>query len=263
MRALIAGQGALPVVLAEALEGAIVCEMEGFPSGLPDSVVFRIETLGTLIGTLRARGVTEVCFAGAVRRPPLDPAKVDKATMPLVPRMMAALQQGDDAALRTVIAFFEEAGIAVVGAEALMPELLPDPGVLTAVQPRDRDRADAERAEAIHAALACADVGQGCVVAAGQALAVETLGGTDWMLGTLAGDRRPEGPGGGILFKAPKPQQDRRIDLPVIGPGTVMAAQAAGLSGIVIATGGVMVLDLRATVAAADEAGVFLWVRAS
>ena len=222
MRALIAGQGALPGLLAGAIGDAVVCEMEGFPSGLPDPLLFRVETLGTLIETLRTRGVTEVCFAGAVRRPPLDPAAVDGATMPLVPRMLAALQQGDDAALQTVIAFFEEAGMAVVGAEALMPELLPAPGVLTQARPGERDRADARRAETIHAALAGVDVGQGCVVAAGQALAVESFGGTDWMLDSLAGPRRPKGPAGGLLFKAPKPQQDRRIDLPV-------AADAAGL----------------------------------
>jgi DUF1009 family protein len=261
VRALIAGQGALPGVLARALPDAVICELEGFASGLPDPVVFRIETLGSLIAALRARGVRQVCFAGAVRRPPLDPAAVDAATMPLVPRMMAALQQGDDAALRTVIAFFEEAGLEVVGAAALLPDLLPDPGVLSRAEPGPRDRSDADRAQAIHAALGAADVGQGCVVAGGQALALEAFGGTDWMLATLAGSGRPEGPSGGILFKAPKPGQDRRIDLPAIGPATIAGAQAAGLSGIVIEAGGVMVLERAATLAAADAAGLFLWVR--
>ncbi|MEL6519181.1 MAG: UDP-2,3-diacylglucosamine diphosphatase LpxI, partial [Pseudomonadota bacterium] len=40
-------------------------------------------------------------------------------------------------------------------------------------------------------------------------------------------------------------------------------AAAAGLSGIVIEAGGVMVLDRDATVRAADDAGLFLWVRAA
>ena len=68
-------------------------------------------------------------------------------------------------------------------------------------------------------------------------------------------------PSGGVLAKAPKPGQDRRVDLPAIGPGTVDRAAAAGLEGIVIATGGVMVLDLAETIARADAAGLFLWVR--
>jgi hypothetical protein len=72
--------------------------------------------------------------------------------------------------------------------------------------------------------------------------------------------RLPEGRGG-ILFKAPKPGQDRRADLPVIGPGTAEGVARAGLSGIVIEAGGVMMLDASDTLARLDGAGLFLWVR--
>jgi DUF1009 family protein len=65
----------------------------------------------------------------------------------------------------------------------------------------------------------------------------------------------------GVLFKGPKPGQDRRMDLPAIGPGTVEGAAAAGLGGVVVEAGGVMILNLAATVAAADAAGLFLWAR--
>jgi hypothetical protein len=66
----------------------------------------------------------------------------------------------------------------------------------------------------------------------------------------------------GVLYKAPKPGQDRRIDLPAIGPDTIRNAAAAGLAGIAIAAEGVLILDYAATVAAADAAGLFLWARA-
>lgn len=263
MLALIAGQGALPAILARHRPGALIREMEMFPSGLPGAESFRLETLGTLLDELSARGVEEVCFAGAVRRPPVDPARIDAATMPLLPRIMAALGAGDDAALRVVLEIFGEHGFRIVGAHEIAPELIPEPGCMGAREPGDRDAADAERAAEIHGALAAADIGQACVVAAGQALAVETFGGTDWMLATLAGDRRPDGPSGGVLYKAPKAGQDRRIDLPAIGAETVRGAASAGLSGIVIAAGGVMVLGTDEVIAAADAAGLFLWVRAA
>ena len=262
MLALIAGEGALPRALYDALGGkALACELDGFPSGLPDPRRFRIETLGSFLAGLVADGVTEVCFAGAIRRPPIDPSKIDAATMPLVPRLAAAIGQGDDAALRAVLGLFEEQGLTVRAAQDLAPDLLAEDGVLAGPEPGERDRKDAARAAEIHAALAKVDVGQACVVAAGQALAVETLGGTDWMLATLAGDRRPPGAGGGVFYKAPKPGQDRRVDLPVIGPGTVAAAAAAGLSGLVIEAQGVMILDRAATLAACAETGLFLWAR--
>ncbi|MEC7258771.1 MAG: LpxI family protein, partial [Pseudomonadota bacterium] len=92
---------------------------------------------------------------------------------------------------------------------------------------------------------------------------VEAFPGTDWMLRSLTGEGAHDGPRGGILFKAPKAGQDRRFDMPAIGVDTVRAAQAAGLDGIVLAAGGVMVLDAPAVIAAADTAGLFLWVRAA
>ena len=87
--------------------------------------------------------------------------------------------------------------------------------------------------------------------------------GTEWMLRGLAEVRTAMGDETrrGLLFKAPKPGQERRMDLPAIGPDTVRQAEAAGLKGIVIETGGVMVLDAAEVIRRADEAGMFLWVR--
>jgi DUF1009 family protein len=291
--ALIAGQGALPGLVATARPDALICELEGYPAGLGPARVFRVERLGSFIADLKAMGVTEVCLAGRVGRPRLDPALVDAATMPLVPRMMATLQTGDDAALRTVIGFFEEAGFAVRAAQEIVPDVLPPEGVLTRVRPGAAAERDVARAVAAHAAMGAADIGQALVVAEGQVIAVEAQPGTDWMLASLlarGGERLPTGgllddpfgvaadmfggpavaprprrdpalPKGGLLYKAPKPGQDLRADLPAIGPGTVRGAAAAALEGIVIAAGGVMVLDRAATLAAADAAGLFLWVR--
>lgn len=260
MLALIAGQGALPGVLVASLETApLVASLEGFPpEGLSPDISFRIEHLGSLLKQLQERGVREVCFAGAIRRPPIDPSQIDSATMPLVPKMMTAIQAGDDAALRTVLEIFGEAGFAVKAAHEIAPELLPDAGSLTQRQPdRDWDE-EAIRARKAIAAMGQADIGQSCVVHRGQVLAMEGSFGTDWMLESLA--NRPDD-GGGLFFKAPKPGQDRRIDLPVIGPETVAKAARAKLDGIAIEHEGVMVLDQEATIAAANEAGLFLWVR--
>ncbi|MEQ9038663.1 MAG: UDP-2,3-diacylglucosamine diphosphatase LpxI [Silicimonas sp.] len=260
MLALVAGKGRLPGILVEALsERPHVASLEGAdPDGLVPDQRFRIEQLGTFLESLTARGVTEVCFAGAISRPALDPSKVDAATMPLVPRMMAALHAGDDGALRAVIAIFEEGGFRIAAADDLLPSLLPKPGFASARRAQENHVADAERAAAVIAGLGSLDIGQSCAVKAGQVLAVEGIFGTDWMLESLK--NRPDG-AGGVFFKARKPDQDRRIDLPTIGVGTVTGVAKAGLEGIVVEAGGVMVLDQDAVERAADEAGIFLWVR--
>ena len=108
--------------------------------------------------------------------------------------------------------------------------------------------------------MSAADIGQCCAIRARQAIAVENTFGTNWMLQSLR--QRPDGQGG-ILFKAPKPGQDRRADLPAVGPPTVELAAQAGLSGIVLEAGSVIVLEQEEVVAACDRLGLFLWLRAS
>lgn len=261
MLALVAGGGWLPGYIAARLgrNALKIAALDGFPpEGLEPDHVFRVETLGSFLAWLREAGVTRVCFAGPVRRPPLDPAAVDAATQPLVPRLVAAIRSSDDAALREVIAIFEEAGMAVVAAHDLVPDVLPAPGVPTRRKPGAEAEMDAVRGQQVLARMGDADVGQSCIVRRGQVLTLEGLFGTDWMLDSLA--RRPDG-AGGLLYKGPKPGQDRRIDLPAIGPETVRRAAAGGLDGIVIEAGGVMVLGDADLAGLADAAGLFLWVR--
>jgi DUF1009 family protein len=289
--ALIAGQGAMPGIVASRLgrEGRswFACHLEGFePRGVGQSRAFRLEELGSFLAALCEERVGEVVFAGAIRRPRLDPEALDEKTAPLAPRIAEALRAGDDAALRTVLALFEEAGLRVTAPQEVVPELgeLPVSGT-----PGERDRADIARAAEVHAALAQVDVGQGCVVASGQVLAVEALPGTDWMLASLA--RRPRAPqprggggdmlggmadwlsggapreptlpefprpDGGVFFKAAKAGQDRRIDLPTIGPETVARCAAAGLAGLILERGGVLVIDREQCLARARSAGLFV-----
>ncbi|MFM7655098.1 MAG: LpxI family protein [Paracoccaceae bacterium] len=260
--ALIAGAGGLPAALVAALaERPLICALDGFaPAGLTPDQSFRVERLAVFLRWLEDQGVSEVCFAGAVQRPRLDPALFDPTTATLVPRLLAAMGQGDDATLREVLAIFAEHGFALKGVTDIAPHLVPGAGVYAgAVTPQDEK--DAARAEAIVAALGAVDVGQGCVVAGGLCLAVETLPGTDAMLGFVAQMPAALRPAKGLFYKAPKPGQDRRIDLPALGVQTVRNAAAAGLGGIVWQAGGVICLDLRAMQQEAEALGLFLWAR--
>jgi DUF1009 family protein len=62
----------------------------------------------------------------------------------------------------------------------------------------------------------------------------------------------------GVLVKAAKPGQERRVDLPVIGARTIELAAAAGLAGIVVESGAVLVMNRSDLKAAADRAGLFV-----
>ncbi|SFR48933.1 LpxI family protein [Litoreibacter janthinus] len=286
MLALVVGEGDLPELLMEHLLATEtpyqLCQMEwqgADARGDRPVRKFRIETLGTFIAWLKEKGVDRICFAGRVDRPPLDPTKIDALTMPLVPRMMQALQVGDDAALRLVLGFFEEVGIQPVGAHEVYPEILQPAGFLGKNRPSEEHERDADRGIEVIAAMAAADVGQACITHKRQAIAIEAQPGTDFMMqgllqqrvglpfwGSLTGvsraPRAKELPGkGGVLVKASKPGQELRIDMPTIGPDTVQRAVQVGLDGIVIEAGRVIVLQPSVCTKIADRYGLFLWVR--
>ncbi len=268
--AIIAGQGALPGQLVAALRAAgqsyVIGSLDGFPPDLPGEtpVMFRVERLVPFLDHLAEQGVSRVSFAGAIRRPRIEPELFDPRSATLVPRILGALNEGDDAVLRAVAAIFEDWGFAVVGADQIAPGLVPGAAVLTGA-PTEADRKDAARAAEILAAIGPLDIGQGAVVAQGLCLAIETLPGTDAMLDFVARHSdvlRPDPKGGrGVFYKAPKPGQDRRFDLPTLGPATVRAAAGAGLAGIVWEAGGAILLDRAAMQAEAEALGLFLWAR--
>ncbi|KMW57291.1 UDP-2,3-diacylglucosamine pyrophosphatase [Candidatus Rhodobacter oscarellae] len=258
--AILAGQGSLPNQLAAAHAPALFVTFEGLDVSPPDNEHLHTsyERFGEMFDGLSVAGVTEVVFAGGLARPQLNPANFDAKMMQLAPRFMAAMQGGDDGLLRAVIAAFEEHGFAVRGAHELLPGLTCAAGLLTGPEPSDADRKDIARARDVLSTLGPLDVGQGAVVAGGQVLGIETAQGTDAMLRFVA--ETPEGlrRGKGVLVKAPKPGQDLRVDMPAVGPKTVEAAAKAGLAGLVLDAGQVVLLEREETLRRAKALGVFI-----
>ena len=261
--AILACSGALPVRISAAHPDAVKIGFQGIPNDLHGNVeVHRFERLGDLFAGLTAQGVDRVVFAGALARPPLDPSAFDPTMMALAPRLMAAMQGGDDALLSQVIEIFEDQGFAVMGAHELVPDLTAEDGLAVGATPTDTDLRDVARAWDILMALSPLDVGQGCVVAGGQCLGIETVQGTDALLRFVANTppelRRDLK---GVYVKAAKRGQDLRIDMPVIGPQTIAAVAEAGLAGLVVEAGRVMIVERAQTLDAVEKAGLFLSAR--
>ncbi|MBF9033794.1 UDP-2,3-diacylglucosamine diphosphatase LpxI [Rhodobacterales bacterium HKCCE2091] len=253
-RAIIAGDGVLPSLLLAAGPAEIV-RFAGTDGLLRATVPARFEQLGVLFSDLRTIGVGEIVFAGGMSRPMLDPRRLDPVTEQLLPRLTRAMAEGDNTLLSTIVSVFEGEGFKVRGAHEIRPDLLAGPGAITGA-PSAAQELDAARARAVLEALGPVDVGQSAAAARGQVIGIETLQGTDAMLHFIARTM----PGSyGVLVKRPKTGQDLRVDMPAIGPDTVVRAAAAGLHGIEIAAGGVLMLDPRSTRAAAEAEGVSIW----
>ena len=265
---IIAGGGALPSRVAQSCrEGNIpfyVIRIAGSAddalSALPGEEC-GIGEAGKIIRALRREECDAVVFGGAVSRPDFSSLKVDWRGAALLPKVVAAAGKGDGALLGVLVDTVEAEGILVIGAEEAMRSLLAPAGPLGAHQPDEKDLADIRKAAAVIEALGPFDIGQGAVVAQGFVLAVEAAEGTDKMLARCAAlpDSLRTGAKGGVLVKRPKPGQELRIDLPVVGPETIRRAHEAGLHGVAIEAGVALLIDRKELVEIADEAGLFVY----
>ena len=266
---LIAGGGDLPLRIVEACRAQVrpvfVIRLKGYADEALQSaegVDLSLGEFGKCLSALKKAKCRSVCLVGKVSRPDFGSFKVDLKGMSVLPGIVSAAKQGDDALLRQVLKVFGDAGFAVEGADDILggDETLPS-GALGAMSPRDSDRADIAKALSVARAIGDLDVGQGAIVSHGLVLAVEAQEGTDAMLervAALPAELRGAAPQG-VLAKAPKPIQERRVDLPVIGVRTIELAHAAGLAGVAGQAGDLIVIDRPGVIAAADRLGLFVW----
>ncbi len=261
---ILAGGGRLPGQIAAAAEAAgrrvFIVGLEGFAdpaviSPWPHEVI-RILAASRILAALREHGCKDLVLVGPVRRPSLLDLRPDAEGARILARIGRAAFAGDDGLLAAIVRVLAEEGFRVLGAHEILNEALGSAGLLSRQAPDAVAMADIRRGITVVHALGTVDVGQCCVVQQGIVLAVEAAEGTDAMLSRCAALARPGA--GGVLVKLVKPGQDRRADLPTIGPNTIRGAAAAGLRGIAFEAGGTILAQRDAAIAEADAAGLFL-----
>ncbi len=261
----IVGGGALPAKVGEAcaaagkdcffirLAGVAGEELSPYPG--EDCA---IGEAGKIIRLLKQMECDAVVYAGFVRRPDFSGLKVDWRGAALLPKIMKAAARGDGAILSVLVETLEAEGFIVIGADEVVNDAACEAGPIGRLRPDDRQMSDIRKAAAIVQALGPFDVGQGAVVANGFVLAIEAAEGTDAMLDRCA-ELAMGGERNGVLVKRPKPGQELRVDLPVIGAETVRRAAAAGLAGVAVEAGHAIIMDREETAALADETGLFVY----
>lgn len=269
--ALICGNGLLPL---QVLNGLYRAGRKAFVIAIRDEAEQSLRQhaaaelgwgeIGRLFKLMAGAGCREVVLIGGIsRRPDFTSVIGDLGTLRRLPRIVKALAGGDDSLLTKVIGLIEEEGFRVVGIKDVAPDLLAGPGPLGKIQPRAEDLRDMALALEAARRLGDLDIGQAAVALGGRVIAVEGAEGTDAMLSRCAelrqnGRVRAKGRLG-VLVKTVKPGQDPRVDLPAIGPQTVANAKAAGLAGVAVEAGGTLISEQEQTIAAANEAGLFVF----
>lgn len=261
---IIAGNGVLPAAVIEACRTMrrpfFVLALRGHaaPDLLPKDIPIhwvRLGAVGESFRACRAAGVQEVVLIGAVKRPGLWEVRPDWTGLKVLARV-GLNKHGDDGLLRRVIREIERAGFRVVGVDSILPALKAVKGVYGKAAPTKADLRDIQKGFGAAKILGKADIGQGVVVQQGLVLAVEAIEGTAEMIARAGALKRAGG--GGVLVKAAKPHQEKRVDLPTIGPQTIQSLSDAGLRGVAVEAGGALIADAEKTVALADKLGIFV-----
>ena len=260
---IVAGSGALPRRLVDSCKAAgrdvfvLALDGEAEPEGLTEAphAWCRIGAAAKGLDLLRANDVRELVLAGGVRRPSIASLRPDWRVARFFARVGRRVL-GDDGLLSAIVKELEREGFHVIGADQLLETAGLPEGPLGRLAPDVTALSDIEHGVRVARAIGTLDIGQAVVVQQGLILGVEAIEGTDALLRRCAGLRR-DGPGG-VLVKAEKPEQERRVDRPTIGPRTVALAAEAGLRGIAAVAGATLVLDREEVVRAADAAGLFV-----
>lgn len=252
---IIAGGGSLPFQLAEACKAQgidpFIIGFEGQTERAPVQLWTRLGKAGLVLQTLKTQGIHDIVMIGAMKRPALIQLWPDLRTVRFYLKVgFRAL--GDDGFLKALRHEFESEGLHVHGVHRFMPELLAPEGLLTETKPGEGDEAAIRLGIRESQRIGALDIGQSIIVLGDKILGVEGKRGTKALIQEYGGF-------GSILVKTCKPQQDRDLDLPTIGPATVAQCAAAGMAGIVIEAGASIVAERDKLVDAADAAGIFVY----
>ena len=261
---LIAGNGRFPLLVLDAARAAghdvtvIAIKEEAFPdladlAARPPAAALHWVSLGQLgkcINLLKASGVSQAVMAGQVKHTKLFADIVPDLTLAGV--LMRLKARNTDAIISGIADVLGDHGITLMDSTSFLAPLMAGEGVLTRRAPTGQERADLEFGYSIADRIAGLDIGQTIAVKSGAVVAIEAMEGTDQIIaraGRLA-DR------GVAIIKVAKPGQDMRFDVPVIGVSTIAAMKSAGATALSVDAGKTLMIDGRAIINAADEAGI-------
>jgi DUF1009 family protein len=160
-------------------------------------------------------------------------------------------KRGDDRLLRALADWFLAQGVEIIAPGQLLAGCFAEAGLLAGPPASKDELADVAEGLRVARILGQADIGQTVVVREGAVLAVEAMEGTDECIrraGALASRA--------VVVKVCKPGQDRRFDLPAIGPGTVVALADARARLLAVEAGVTIVMDRAELAAAAKKAKI-------
>ncbi|GHT91364.1 hypothetical protein FACS1894122_03670 [Alphaproteobacteria bacterium] len=230
-------------------------DLNGFDELHVPSLEVNLGEISKALNFFHENEVTEVVFAGGVKRPNFNKLSLDKKGASWMLKLGKAVFSGDDALLRKLSSLLEEEGFKILAGTDLLDDVFVKNGVFSRYHPSESDHEDIKKGFEVAKAIGKMDIGQSVVVCDGIILGVECVEGTDALIDRCAQLRKSDH--GGILVKVSKPQQDYRLDLPTIGIDTINRLNKNGFCGVAVEAGKCIVINKKAVIEQVDDFSMF------
>lgn len=257
--ALLAGNGILPVEIYRSIKrsGAPLPQVYLMASdtapyddeGIPYQRITNPFAVAMILTKMRFMGIRRLMMAGGV--PKKDIYAQEKLDVGAEAILNDVRDCSDHSLLAGAVRYIEKFGIKVVTYDDVIPEMLAPEGHIAGPEPTDGQNDDCEYGLGILKVILPMSFGQSIAVSNRAVVAVEAMEGTDRMISRVASLSRC-----GILIKGMRADQDRRYDLPVVGVNTLHAMHDAGLSGLFVEAGCVLILGREDFIREADSLGI-------
>ncbi len=214
-----------------------------------------IGSVGEIIDFFKSNKATDLVLIGGVKRPSFKEIKPDLKAVKILSKIgFRAL--GDNDLLSALKKELELEGFTLHAMHDFCDDLLVKEGVIGTYASKPEHDSDIELGLRVSQEIGAMDIGQSVIVQNGMVIGVEAVEGTDALINRCSA--LLQNGGGGILVKTCKPQQDRALDMPTIGVNTIINAHKAGLCGIVLQAGNVIIVDAKNLAKIADEYKIFV-----
>ena len=260
---LIAGGGRLPIIFAKEAKkngvqviGFAIDEMASreFDSVCDKTHRLNIGQVTKFIFLLLAERIKEVVLLGKVDKSVIYRyLKKDEKAENMLKEVS---DKSDYTLLDKLTNELKKIGITVIDGTEYLKGLFPPKGVLTSKTPTEKELEDIDFGIKKAKELAHLDIGQTIVVKDKSVVSVEAMEGTDKAIeraGSICGE-------GFTVIKVARPHQDMRLDVPVVGPGTISTIAATRGTALAMEENKMFIVDKEKCVEIADKNGISITV---
>ena len=261
---IIAGNGVYPRLLAESARTAGVRKIiaaaftdetdPAFAQHVDQIEWMRVGQLSRLLKFFRDQNVHHAIMAGQIAPKNLFDLRPDwKALL-----LLARLKQRNAESIFTAIADeLAKVDVDLLSATSFLEGCLAPQGLIAGPKLSHREEEDVDFGWKIATEIARSDIGQTVIVKNGTVLAVEAFEGTNDAIKRGGALARKDA----VMIKVPKPNQDMRFDVPVIGIETIGVAAEVKLRVIAVEAGRTLLLERDAIIDLANRSNISIAAR--